>query len=184
MLFLNHSAKLRCFLVSFQLFSCFSSKLYATTKPIHDKQPEGLSNLSQRGTKLHRWSRQLRVVKMPCQGDGDACYPPIIGIPYCRTKHPLPLCKASEQPLSANTQPNLWETPFCKGKEKGVVLAQHYPQHYTKQYTKHYPLNWWIGTRAGSASPIIRHFLRGSLGGSLRGSVRGSVQTTLPPSPA
>ena len=48
---------------------------------------------------------------------------------------------ASTKPLSANTHHKFSKTPFCKGKEKGVVLAEHYPQHYTKQYTKHYPLN-------------------------------------------
>jgi len=34
---------------------------------------------------------------MPSKGDGDACYTPIEGIPYCRTKHTLLSWKASEQ---------------------------------------------------------------------------------------
>ena len=30
-----------------------------------------------------RWG--FRVLKMPCTSDGDACYTPIVGIPYSRT---------------------------------------------------------------------------------------------------
>ena len=36
-----------------------------------------------------------RVVKMSVYGVGDAFYGGITGIPYCRTKHPLLLWKAS-----------------------------------------------------------------------------------------
>ena len=36
---------------------------------------------------------------MPSHGVGDAFYGGIVGISYCRTKHPLLSWKASEQPL-------------------------------------------------------------------------------------
>ena len=36
---------------------------------------------------------------MPSHDVGDACYRGIVGITYCRTKHPLILWKVSERPL-------------------------------------------------------------------------------------
>ena len=41
-------AKIRWFLVSFQLFSCFSSQKHATISPFYDKSPHRPQNLSQR----------------------------------------------------------------------------------------------------------------------------------------